>query len=191
MRQNLAKPSPGLPSTATASSSTQNRTLRLSYAPVLIYTKKPMTAHSVPEIATGSLKVRQDASRTTHSRQGSQIFVMPSRSRTLPTVEPCVSSRHVNSDLPRQSTSVNSTPANEASNVLQHTRLTDSSKQLARLSNSPTQTRSSSAAAQYWGRLINIYLSEKQSGSLRDKESGTEYPCAPPATPTPGETNHN
>ncbi|XP_064611874.1 uncharacterized protein LOC135475859 [Liolophura sinensis] len=179
MRQNLAKPSPGLPSTAPATSSTQNRTLRLSCAPVMIYTKKPMTAHSVPEIATSSLKQRQDASRGVYNRQGGQSCVMPSRSRTLPSVESCVSSRYINSDLPRQSTSMNSTSANQSSNVLH------SSKQLARLSDSPTQTRSSSAAAQYWGRLVNVYLSEKHSGSLKDKESGTEYPCAPPATPTP------
>lgn len=33
-------------------------------------------------------------------------------------------------------------------------------------------------------RLTKIYLSEKHSGSLKD--CGMEFPCAPPATPTPG-----
>ena len=33
-------------------------------------------------------------------------------------------------------------------------------------------------------KLIKVFLSEKQSGIL--KELGMEFPCAPPATPTPG-----
>lgn len=40
------------------------------------------------------------------------------------------------------------------------------------------------AQAEEMKKVKKIYLSDKQSGTLR--ENGMEFPCAPPATPTPG-----
>jgi hypothetical protein len=41
-----------------------------------------------------------------------------------------------------------------------------------------------SAQMEQFKKVKKIFLSEKQSGTIR--ENGMEFPCAPPATPTPG-----
>lgn len=63
-------------------------------------------------------------------------------------------------------------------------------KSCSSTSPSPIQlTRRSLAQAEnvYLQRVTKVYLSEKHSGVIKDE--GLEMPCAPPATPTPGETN--
>jgi hypothetical protein len=44
-----------------------------------------------------------------------------------------------------------------------------------------------SAQVEELKKMKKIFLSEKQSGTIR--EGGMEFPCAPPATPTPGKSS--